>query len=260
MYDADATSRTTGWTIHHRVRVASTNDEAARLRDAGAGPRVAVVADEQGRGRGRGGRAFASPPGGFYVSLLVAAAPGDLPGPLAAAIALAAVTAVETVSGVSCGIKWPNDLWVGRRKLAGILLEAAGPRVPVVAGLGINVHGVPEDLPEAIRGQATALDLEAGRHVDRGALLTALLVQVDRWSADLRFPHPRRALERAWRERLLFVGERISYEIGGVRRSSILRDASLEGGLLVEDPEAGTRTLRPEHVRDLRPEGPEAGG
>lgn len=253
MLDLTAIQRTTGWTLHHRVLVASTNDEAARLRDAGSGPHSAILADEQARGRGRAGHDFVSPPGGLYLSMLLAAHPEDLPGPITGAVALATAQAIEQTTGVSCGIKWPNDLWVGRRKLAGILLEAAGPQLPVIAGLGLNVEGVPEALPADLRRQTTALDLEAGRPTDWGALLIALLGAVDRATADLRFPEKRAAIERAWHARLLFLGERVTYEVGSHRHLGILRDASLDGGLWFEDEQEGRVLRRAEHVRELRP-------
>lgn len=252
MLDISAIQRATGWVIHHRALVASTNDEAARLRDAGVGPHVVVLADEQARGRGRSGHAFASPPGGLYASMLLAAAPEDLPGPLTGAIAVAAALAIEDIAQVRCGIKWPNDLWIGRKKVAGLLLEAAGPDLPVIAGLGVNLIDVPATLPATIREHTTALDLEATDAVDRARLLQALLESVDRCTADLRFPDTRRALEARWRERLLFVDEAIRFEVGDRVHRGVLRDASLEGGLLVEE-EGEVIRRRPEHVRDLRP-------
>lgn len=253
MFDPARIARATGWTVVHRTVVGSTNEEAARMRDAGAGPRIVLVADEQERGRGRAGRFFVSPPGGLYASLLVAAASEDLPGPLTAAVSLAAAEAAEAVAGGAVGIKWPNDLWVGRKKLAGILLDAAGEPTCVVAGIGLNLAAVPADLPADVRAQTTALDLVAGRAIDREALLIALLLGVDVRVADLRFPARRRALAAAWEARLLFVGEPILYEYGGRRRRGVLRGASLEEGLSVEDDEEGLVRRRAEHVRDVRP-------
>jgi len=233
--------------------VGSTNDEAARLRDAGAPSRTAVVADRQTAGRGRAGT-WASPPGGLYVSLLVSAHPDDLPGPLTAALTLACAQAVEHVAPeVSCSIKWPNDVWVDRRKLAGLLLESAGAVRVVVAGIGVNVHGVPESLPDDVRAAITALDVEAGRAVTRQALLQSLLLHADLHVAALRVPAGRQDLEVEWRSRLALLGEDVTYELGGRRRRGHLEDASLDRGLLVLDEEEGRVWRRPEHVREVRP-------
>ncbi len=245
--------RATGWRVHAHASLGSTNDEAARLRDAGAPARTAVVADRQTAGRGRSG-AWPSPPGGLYVSLLVAAHPDDLPGPLTAALALACAEAVEQVApGVVCAVKWPNDLWVGRRKLAGLLLESVGASRVVVAGVGLNLGRVPDDLPADVRAATTALEREAASPVSRAALLEAVLLHVDLHVAALRVPAGREDLEVAWRSRLLLLGEAITYELGGRRRRGVFEDASLDRGLLVRDPEEGRVWRRLEHVREVRP-------
>ena len=125
MLDAAEVERRTGWKVVAHPVVASTNDEAAVLRDAGVLARVVVVADRQLAGRGRGGRRFASPVGGLYASLLVSVRVADLPAPTTAAVATALAEAVEAIVPVAVGVKWPNDLWIERRKVAGILTEAS---------------------------------------------------------------------------------------------------------------------------------------
>lgn len=243
----------TGWRVHVHETLGSTNDEAARLRDAGRRARTAVVARQQSAGRGRTG-AWASPDGGLYTSLLVGAHPDDLPGPLTAALALACAEAVEHVApDVACLVKWPNDLWVGRKKLAGLLLEAAGSFHTVVAGIGLNVGRVPDGLPHEVRGASTALDDETNRIVALSDLLESLLLHVDLHVAALRVPAGRQDLEVAWRSRLALLGEPISYVLAGERRLGILEDASLERGLCVQDEQEGRVWRRPEHVREVRP-------
>ncbi len=242
--------RQTGWVVHHFAEVDSTNDEACRLRDAGAGPRTAVLADAQRAGRGRGGRAFASPPGGLYLSLLWQARPADLPH---AAVALAALAARAAVAaeGAAAGLKWPNDLWVGGRKLGGILLEAAGAERPVVIGVGLNLAAVPPGLEP--RAAFTALEAEVGRPVDRTRLVASLLAAVDHWSARLRAPGGAEALAAAWRAALLLVGESVSLRVGGSEVHGRLLDAGLERGLLL-DPGAGDPVWLPAaRIAELRP-------
>ncbi len=253
MIDLEHLQRATGWRIVHLPATPSTNDEAAKLRDGGAGPRVAVVADEQTHGRGRGGRSFVSPPGGLYVSLLLGAKPEDLPGALTAAVALAAAEAVEATSGVACGIKWPNDLWVEGKKLGGILLEAAGTALPVIAGIGLNVRGVPRDLAADVRAATTDLEDEAGTRVSRTALLEALLGRVDACVSDLERPGRRAALEDAWRRRLVLLGEEIVYVHEERPCRGRLIGADLGHGLLIDDDVDGRVRRRSAHVRDVRP-------
>lgn len=188
------------------------------------------------------------------MSLLVGAHPDDLPGPLTAALSLACAEAVEQVApDLRCSVKWPNDVWVGRRKLAGLLLESASATHVVVAGIGVNLDAVPADLPDPVRAATTALAEETSARVGRGALLEALLLHVDLHVAALRVPAGREDLEVAWRSRLALLGEPITYELGGRRHGGLFVDASLERGLLVDDEAEGRAWRRPEHVREVRP-------
>jgi BirA family biotin operon repressor/biotin-[acetyl-CoA-carboxylase] ligase len=164
------------------AEVGSTNllllDEARRGTPAG---RV-VVADVQAAGRGRLGRTWEAPPGAsLLVSVLLRPAldAGDRPLVLTAA-ALAAAEAVGRLSGLDVRIKWPNDLVVADRKLAGLLAEAADDAV--VVGLGCNVSwtDLPPHLPDA-----TSIAREAGRAPRREELLVAWLVGFERRLAQL---------------------------------------------------------------------------
>ncbi len=257
-FDVRRVERATGWRVVHQALTTSTNDEAARLRAAGAGARTVVVADAQTAGRGREGRAFASPPGGLYASLLLAAGPADLPGPLVGAVALAAAEAVEAVSGRPTSIMWPTDLWIGPLKVGGILLEGAGgPSQLVIAGIGINVVGVPSALPAEVRATLTALALEAGRPVAREALLIALLARVDQRLVELSDPASRVRLGAAYAACQALLGQRITWLEGGQRCAGRLLAADLQG-LEVETPEGARRRLRGEHVAEVRPAPPVA--
>jgi BirA family biotin operon repressor/biotin-[acetyl-CoA-carboxylase] ligase len=166
--------------------VDSTNRYVRDAAAAGASEGLVVAADHQHAGRGRLGRSWDAPAGsGLLVSLLLR--PTDLPaGRLhltTAAVGLAARAALGS-SGVDAGLKWPNDLLVGERKLAGILAEAVGalpghPPPAVVVGIGINVHAAPPG--------AVGADEIAGVRIGRAALLVALLLELEarlgRWDA-----------------------------------------------------------------------------
>jgi BirA family biotin operon repressor/biotin-[acetyl-CoA-carboxylase] ligase len=239
--------------VSRHATLSSTNDEAARIRDLGLAPiPFAVVAKQQTKGRGRAGRSFHSPVGGLYVSLGLAVRPEDRPGPLVAALAVAAAEAIEQTAGQTCRIKWPNDLWLGRRKVGGILCESAGEDRPVVAGIGVNVRGVPADLPEHVRVATTALDRDGARPVDLARLLDALLASAARRVADLEHATARPALEALWRSRLALLGERVGYRLGADAREGVLLDADVSRGLQLEE-HVGRAWRRPEHIVDLRP-------
>lgn len=158
----------------------STNSRAVELAGKGGAHGTVVCADSQTGGRGRMGRRWESPPGvNLYFSLLLRPPLEPLHAPrltLVAAIALAA--SVEECSGLTASLKWPNDLYLGGRKAAGILAEmSADPdRLRhVVIGVGLNVNAEPHDFPEAIRGKATSLKGLTGRAFRRVEVLARFL-------------------------------------------------------------------------------------
>jgi BirA family biotin operon repressor/biotin-[acetyl-CoA-carboxylase] ligase len=186
------TTETFGRRLIYRHQIGSTNDLAKDAAADQAPEGTVVVADEQTAGRGRLGRRWLAPPGSallcsilFRPVLALRSAPQ-----LTMICALAAADAVATVACVEVGLKWPNDLIVASddregegmwRKLAGLLTETGvvGDQLDfVVVGLGLNVNIPAEVLPQ-IAPQATSLLVEAGREVDRAALLAALLTGVE---------------------------------------------------------------------------------
>lgn len=177
------------WQVISRSEVTSTNDVCRELGEAGRPEGVAVIADVQTRGRGRLGRAWASPAGcGLWCSVLLRP-----PLPMAALAPLALVVAVAARRAVSSsgdpgaaevGIKWPNDLVWRRRKLAGILTEARlGPhpeQAPeyVVVGIGINLETPPDGYPPPLAGAAVSLAEVLGRRPAAGELGARVLLEL----------------------------------------------------------------------------------
>ena len=174
-----------GRQIHLHERLESTNREAMALAQAGADHGTLVLADAQTAGKGRMGRSWFSPPGlNIYASVIIripteasrmAAWLSWLP--LAAALGVA--EAAEAVAAVRVAVKWPNDLIIGERKLAGILCESGtspGSGSFQVVGIGLNVNGKREDFPDELRNTGTSLREETGAFVDRNRLVAQLLV------------------------------------------------------------------------------------
>jgi BirA family biotin operon repressor/biotin-[acetyl-CoA-carboxylase] ligase len=161
------------------ARIDSTNRHLLSAAAAGGPEGLVAVADEQSAGRGRHGRRWQAAPGAaLLVSVLLR--PELAPERLhlvTLAAGIAAVEAVGEIAGFDAGLKWPNDLVVGDRKLAGILAEAGSGAV--VVGMGLNIHS--RDFPAEIAEIATACDRHAARPVDRAALLIAWLRAFDRW-------------------------------------------------------------------------------
>ena len=176
---------TLGRPLHVLATTPSTNDEAKHAAKKGAPHGSTWVAEEQTAGRGRQGRAWVSPRGEnllFSVLMRVTCTPSRLP-PLALVVGLAVRDAVaRAASRTDVAIKWPNDVLVGKKKIAGVLVEAitAGSRVEaVVAGVGINVHT--REFPDDIADRATSVALvSSGDPPDRGALLADVLATLDR--------------------------------------------------------------------------------
>jgi BirA family transcriptional regulator, biotin operon repressor / biotin---[acetyl-CoA-carboxylase] ligase len=178
-------------------------DEARR----GAPEGVVAIADHQTAGRGRRGRDWVAPPGSsLLVSVLLrpALAP-ERTQLVSMACGVAMADAVQRVAGFAPGVKWPNDLVVDDRKLAGILAEAEGGAVVVGVGVNVEWHEFPPELAEV----ATACNLEAGHTVDRRELLVAFLRELDRRYARLQ------DAPTEYRRRLATLGRRVRVERPG---------------------------------------------
>ena len=169
----------TGIDVRRHRSLPSTMDEAASMAHAGAAHGVVVVAEEQTEGRGRRGTHWSSPPGaGLYFSFI--ARPSS---PSASLITLAAGVGIragiEAATGLAPDLKWPNDLMVGARKLAGILAEGIAigtPQQAIIIGAGINVR--PASYPPEVAARATSLEGELGRAVDGDELLETVLAHL----------------------------------------------------------------------------------
>jgi BirA family transcriptional regulator, biotin operon repressor / biotin---[acetyl-CoA-carboxylase] ligase len=171
----------------------STNDAAARLAESGADEGTTVVAEMQTAGRGRHGRVWFSPPGaGLYVSVIVrpatAMTTGDNPASLLTlASGVAIAEAVRAVTGLPAEIKWPNDVLIGGRKLAGILAESTvqgGMLQFVVIGFGVNLQ--PAAYPSELAQRATSIEAETSRPADRALMLAEILAALGERYAELR--------------------------------------------------------------------------
>jgi len=229
--------------FHHTLP--STNARARELAQKGA-DELLVVADEQTGGRGRLDRAWSSPSGGIYVSLLLRPDLSPARVPLLTLAAAVAVTGVARDLGVDAGIKWPNDVLVGpeERKLSGIRTEMEGEADRaswVVVGIGINANVGAAALPEG----ATSLAEEIGS-VERRSVVANV---VDRFEALRRDPD---GVLDAWRGHAITLGREVRVETatGEIRGRAV----DVEGpGTLVVETEGGTRRVHAGDCEHLRP-------
>jgi BirA family biotin operon repressor/biotin-[acetyl-CoA-carboxylase] ligase len=221
-------------------RVESTQTIAFALAADGAPDGTVVVADSQAAGRGRRGRAWLDEPGASLLASIVLRPrlePARLPG-LSLAAAVAVAEALTRTAGVTPRLKWPNDVLVGGRKLAGILLESrlSGNRATTVLGVGVNL--TQRVFPAELAHTATSVWLVSGRLVDRDSLLAALLDALGEW---------RRRLERQgfapvrarWRALADTLGRTVT--VDGV--SGVAVDVDADGALVVADAEGRRRRI-----------------
>jgi BirA family biotin operon repressor/biotin-[acetyl-CoA-carboxylase] ligase len=197
--------------LHHR-RTTSTNAVARELAAAGAPHGAVVTAAEQTAGRGRQGRTWSAPAGRAILCSIVVRDPPRLL-PLVTGVALA-----ETV-GDGAQIKWPNDIWLGRRKVAGILVEGRPREGWAVAGIGLNVALRREDFPPELQESATGMGLEPDAIEPT---LARLLDAFGRWLA----AEPSAVLE-AVRSRDALLGNGVRWASGAGRGAGIDGDGRL---------------------------------
>ncbi len=164
----------------------STNQQAARLAQEGAEPGTVVVADHQTGGRGRLGRPWSSPKG-LHLYCSVVLRPAIPPRDAAQLTLVSGLAVAHTLAGIGVEdveIKWPNDLLLKGRKVAGILTEMRTDptRIQyVIVGIGLNVNGTETDFPEELRDKATTLADSLRTTLDRPWLLAKMLAQLDHW-------------------------------------------------------------------------------
>jgi BirA family biotin operon repressor/biotin-[acetyl-CoA-carboxylase] ligase len=218
--------------------IASTNDVALDLAARDDADGTIVIADEQTAGRGRRGRHWFSPPGsGLYVSIVLRPADARVDPPRAAGLltltaGLALAESIENATRLRADIKWPNDLIVARRKLAGILAESASSdRGRIVLGYGVNVSA--RAYPPELGDRATSLETELGRPIDRAAVCAETLAVVSERYRDLlagRFD----AILDGWRDRApASRGARVTWRTLSGAQQGVTAGIDDRGALLV---------------------------
>ena len=222
--------------VHHRL-TDSTNERAKLLAAAGAPHGTLVTADEQTAGRGRQGRVWTAP---ARSAVLMSVVLRDLD-ERHALLPLAAALAVCEAIPVDAGIKWPNDVWIGGRKVAGILVEGRPQEGWAVLGIGLNVLVKRADFAPELRETATSMAIEgAPRTVED--TVDALVDRLDGWLGA-----PPDAVLEAWRSRDALKGERVRWSAG-----EGIADGIDDSGALVVETGGGRVTLDAGEVHLIR--------
>lgn len=230
-----------GGAVTWHSEIGSTNDVALHLAEHGAADGTVVGADQQTAGRGRQGRSWTSPPGaGLYVSMIVRP-PAAIASLLTIAAGVSVAEGIREATGLATDLKWPNDVYAGGRKVAGILAESgmSDARLNhVVLGVGINVSHA--NYPPEVAARATSIEHELGRPVDRGLVLASCLSALTvRYRQLQTAPH---AVLDAWRSYAAsMLNRRVECTVGLRSVAGVAEDIDERGALVVR---VGDETVR----------------
>jgi BirA family biotin operon repressor/biotin-[acetyl-CoA-carboxylase] ligase len=230
-------TRWLGKKIHYFNTIDSTNSTAYQLALKGAKEGELVVGESQEHGRGRLGRQWVSPPFlNLYLSVILRP---QIPPQQASLItlmaAVATADAIEKYAGLTPSIKWPNDLLLRKRKVAGLLNEihSETDRVHfVILGMGVNLNMDEKAFPREIRAKATSLKNEMGRPVSRKSFVSLLLAELERWY-EIFLKEGGPPLLRAWRDRAQIQGKEVKVTSFGEVVIGHAVDVDSDGALIL---------------------------
>jgi BirA family biotin operon repressor/biotin-[acetyl-CoA-carboxylase] ligase len=231
------------WAVHAFGSVASTNDVAVRLARSDAPEGTLVVSGVQTAGRGRRGSRWESPEGGLWMSFVLRPAFETKRRPGVSLVAASALArTLHAATGLAVRLKWPNDVFVEGRKVAGAMVRTAGDAL--VVGVGINVNVPADDLPRGPRYEATSLLRETGRTWDRARLLGRFLDGFERRYEDYAGRNASRVMDE-WRGLSLVLGELVSIAGGGFSYEGSVVGIEEDAALVVRLPDGRQQRVPP---------------
>ena len=233
-----------GRNVVYRPTLESTQDLARAEAEGGSPEGTIVIADEQTAGRGRQGRRWLSPPGAnLYFTIVLRPSPQQIRA-LSMVVPLAVAEGVEDATALTCGIKWPNDVMVGERKLAGILLDSQSSGEAVsfcLVGIGINVNFDPRPVPE-IADIATSVMVELGRETAREAVLASVLNKLEERNSQAVADGA--GLFDSWHSRLVNLGRNVViHDTDGAEVVGFAESVTEDGELVLRLENGALRTF-----------------
>jgi BirA family transcriptional regulator, biotin operon repressor / biotin---[acetyl-CoA-carboxylase] ligase len=219
----------------------STNDAAAKYAKSKSNDGLVVLAEEQVKGRGRGGNKWVSGKGdGVICSILLTESDVDAE-LLSLTIAVAAAEAIGKCTKAEAKIKWPNDIILNNKKVAGILVESkkAAKHTAYVIGIGINCHQSKPDFPAELRKTATSIDIETGGTIDRTSFIKRLLVSIE---ASLEIAeHNKEEIIEHWQRLSTQLGKRVELIYNRKKFAGNCIGIDPENGLILQLDTGGVR-------------------
>lgn len=235
--------RLPGRDVFHFDSLPTTMLEAASLARQGYRPGTLVVADEQTAGQGRHGHLWHSEHGaGVYMSIVLEPDPA-----LTLALGLAVAEAIPLVCPLACDLRWPNDVLVGEKKVAGILVQSYGE--VAVAGIGVNVNH--RAFPPQLAHTATSLKIETGREYSRQDLVIEIARSVDTYCRILKVRGKAEIFEIFTRFSTYVTGKRVQVEQEGRIFRGVTAGLDASGFLLVRREDGSLVTVIAGGVRPL---------
>jgi BirA family biotin operon repressor/biotin-[acetyl-CoA-carboxylase] ligase len=230
----------------------STNDAAWHYAANKKNDGLAVFAEEQSAGRGRGSNKWVSPKGQSVLCSILLLNETSKPEMLTLAAAVAVAEAIGYCGSKQAQIKWPNDILIGGKKIAGILIESkrSKGRFNYVIGIGINCHQKKDSFPSDLRQTATSIDIESKTTCDRISLAKRLLVSLDEWLVEVK-KDSRAVLDR-WYQLGTQLGRRVTLQYNRRNFTGRILGIDPSEGLIVQLERGGIRMFPASHTTMIR--------
>src|SRR5262249_7612352 len=248
-----------GREIHYQEALESTNDLAFQLATEGALHGEVVIAERQTRGKGRRGKNWVSPTGlNLYCSIILRPELDPQRAPELTLVAAVALAETLRQTEVDAWLKWPNDVYVHRRKIAGILTELSADPDRIrfaVVGIGVNLNSTASDFPPEVAPTAISVSEARGRRIPRALFTAALFSAFETW-LQVHSQQGFAAIREAWKQMATTLGQEVVVKKEGTRLGGKAEDIDESGALLVRTSSGNIERIVAGEVEELRSASP----
>ncbi|WP_117169375.1 biotin--[acetyl-CoA-carboxylase] ligase [Paraliobacillus sediminis] len=236
-----------GKNMVHQIKMPSTQTKANQLAQEGCAHGTVVIADRQETGRGRMNRSwFSNNDLGVWLSIVLRPNVPPLQGPqLTLVVATVLAELIELDVGITPAIKWPNDILINGKKIAGILTEMQAEQDKIhhiVIGIGLNVNQLADSFENEISKRATSLKIETGETFEKQKLIQSLLKRFEEAFDRYQLTGFSEVKDK-WESFGYKINEEVSYKAGNVEKQGVIRGISTDGALIMENKQNQIETL-----------------